>query len=80
MVAPRSYKEKRGRKMELIAPWTDMKERIAAEEKEHELWVEWLHLYQQYYAKTGERPKLAKHYDLKETPNGNRYVRHDHGT
>jgi hypothetical protein len=75
VVAPRFYKEKKGRKMEYLNPWKDMKERIAAEEKTTALYEEWLHLFQHYIAQTGKRPVLPVLYKKIETPNGDRMVR-----
>lgn len=75
VIAPRFYKEKRGRKQELINPWKDMRERLAAEEKEHELHSEWLHLFQRYVAEYRQRPILPILYQGQETPNGIRYVK-----
>lgn len=75
VVVPRSYKEKKGRKMEYINPWKDMKERIAAEDKQSDLYGEWLHLFQKYVALAGERPILLTLYKKLETPNGDRWVK-----
>lgn len=75
VVAPRFYREKKGRKMEPTHPWLNITERITTEERTHELYEEWLHLYQRYIAMTGERPPLPFLYKEVETPSGLRYVR-----
>lgn len=77
VIAPRSYKEKKGRKMELIHPWKNMEERVAAEEKEHELYQEWLDIFQQYIRLYGDRPYLRIYYAQQETPNGVRWVKRE---
>lgn len=77
VMAPRFYKEMRARKMTPIYPWKDMKERMAAEEKEHELHAEWLHLFQRYIALAGERPYLPVLYRAQETPNGIRWIKRE---
>lgn len=77
VIAPRSYKEKRGRKQELIHPWKDMRERLAAEEKEHQLYQDWLSAFQKYIGLTGERPYLRIFYAQQETPNGIRWVKRE---
>lgn len=77
VIAPRFYKEKKGRKMELLHPWKNIQERITAEEKQNELYQEWLHTFQRYIALTGERPVLPTLYKKIETPNGDRYVKRE---
>lgn len=75
VIAPRSYKEKQGRKKVFINPWKDLAERTTAEQKQHELYEEWLHVFQKYIAMTGERPYLPILYVAQETINGIRYVK-----
>lgn len=77
VVAPRFYKEKKGRRMELISPWKDMAERVEAESWEHGLYQTWLHAFQRYIALTGERPYLPILYRQQETPSGMRWVKRE---
>lgn len=77
VVAPHFYREKRGRKLEYINPWKDIKERIDSEEYEHQLYEAWLHLFQRYVAQYGERPYLPILWTTKDTPDGVRWVKRE---
>jgi hypothetical protein len=75
VIEPRFYREKRGRRLELINPWKTLKERIIAEEKGHEIYWHFHKLQTELYKLTGETVEVHLHYRKQETPNGDRYVR-----
>lgn len=78
VIEPRSYREKRGRKLEYVMPWRDLDERVAAENKGKLLYDVWDRLMKMYWELTGEHLPLKKHYVKEETPNGDRWRKVDY--
>ena len=62
--------------MELINPWRDLKERIAAEHKSFELYQKYHELRVKYWRETGEHAELPPNqWKKQETPQGDRWVK-----
>src|SRR6266566_9376579 len=72
-IQPRFYKEKKGRKKELINPWKNLQERIEAENHSHELYLAFNKLYMEYFKATGERLEIYSLWKEIDTPDGIRH-------
>lgn len=75
VIEPHFYKEKKGRRMELINPWKDMKERMTTETKSYALYSSFHELRVQYWRATGEHIPVEVLWKSQETPNGIRWVK-----
>src|SRR5438132_11217564 len=75
VIEPGCYKEKKGRRMDLLNPWKSLEERMAAEEITKQLWWNHHELYVKYFKETGERVPAPFLYREESTGNGIRWVR-----
>ena len=75
VIEPHFYKEKKGRKMELINPWKNLEERKTAEAKSNTLYWTFHELRVEYWRETGESIPISVLWKKQETKNGDRFVK-----
>lgn len=75
VIQPHFYKEKKGRRMELINPWKNLDERKKAEAKSFQLYSTFHELRVRYWKETGEHIPIQVLWKKQETPHGDRWVK-----